>query len=470
VARVLRRGSQLGKYRLVSRLGRGGFAEVWKARDSVMDIDVALKIAHADIAREWGREVLEHEARIASRLQHPGIVSVRNADWIEGRFVIATDLAIGNLDEYPRARRSASEALDIIRQVAAGLAYAHGRRVMHRDVKPENILIFADGRAALCDFGSSRIDATRSYTEAGTLGYMAPEQAYGRVRFASDVFSLGIIAYEVLTGVLPSWPFEWPPERHQRFAAKVPEPLQPVLRRAAEFDPRRRYGDASEFHTALERAFAKVEAPPPQAQASQTPEECAARLCPGGTGRSLPPGPRQGSGSSLPVPSLRGSHQRGDDLLPLVWVQGQLLSRGHGIPPGLPQLRARRPSRVDLVPLVLRGPLRGQWPQAPARPPRRTHLCGPKLRGPAPALHALLPQLQAQTRPPLVALRTSRSLPQVSLAHQPHLPPLLPLVRAPRTPRRHLPRQSRLGELPRTESWDIRRRQVDDRCGIECIL
>ena len=263
MARILRRGSELGKYKLLKALGRGGFAEVWKAHDNVLDMDVALKIAHVDVAKEWGREVLEHEARIVSRLQHPGILGVRNADWIEGRFVIATDLAIANLDEYPRARRSAKVALDIVRQVAAGLAHAHSRRVMHRDVKPENILIFADGRAALCDFGSSRVEATRSYTEAGTLGYMAPEQAYGRVRFASDVFSLGLIAYEVLTGVLPSWPFEWPPERFERFAAKVPAPLQPVLRRAAEFDPRRRYSNAEEFHEALERAFAKLEAPEP---------------------------------------------------------------------------------------------------------------------------------------------------------------------------------------------------------------
>jgi hypothetical protein len=131
-------------------------------------------------------------------------------------------------------------------------------------VKPENILIFHDGRAALADFGVSRFarGATETYTEAGTLGYMAPEQAYGRPSFSSDVFSLGLISYQVLTGVLPAWPFEWPPEGYARFRAKVPEPVEPVLKRAAQFNPRRRYPDAQAFYEALEKAFRRVEEPP----------------------------------------------------------------------------------------------------------------------------------------------------------------------------------------------------------------
>ena len=260
---VLRNKSRLGKYRLVRRIGRGAFAEVWKARDTIECHDVALKVTHPDSAEEWGRESIEQEARIASRLGHPNIVSIRNADWIDGRFVMVSELAIANLGQFPRARRSGPVALSIIRDVAAGLGYAHEKRLLHRDVKPENILIFASGRAALTDFGASRFHkgATQTYTEAGTLGYMAPEQAYGRVRFTSDVFSIGLIAYEILTGVLPTWPFEWPPEGYERFREKVPEPVQTVLRKAAEFDPRRRYPDATDFHRALERAFERAEAP-----------------------------------------------------------------------------------------------------------------------------------------------------------------------------------------------------------------
>lgn len=265
MASGLRRGTKLGKYRLERLLGRGAFSDVWKARDTVENHPVALKVALPESVDTYSRDALEQEARIASSLHHPNIVAIYNADWIDGRFVIATELAVTNLARYARARRIGRVALDVIRQTARGLAYAHERRVLHRDVKPDNILIFRGGRAAICDFGASRLSkgVTREYTEAGTLGYIAPEQAYGRVRFASDVFSLGLIAYEVLTGVLPTWPFEWPPEGYARFRAKVPEPLRPVLRKAAEFQPTRRYADAMEFSAALERAFAKL-APVPR--------------------------------------------------------------------------------------------------------------------------------------------------------------------------------------------------------------
>ncbi len=259
--RRFQRGSTLGKYRLVRKLGQGAFADVWRARDTVEHRDVALKIALPEVVEEHGRDELAHEARIAARLHHPNIVAVRNADWIDGHFVMATELAVRNLAEYPGARRSGPIALRVIRDVAAGLAHAHARRVLHRDVKPENIMIFADGRAALADFGVSRFAraATVTYTEAGTLGYMAPEQAYGRPRFTSDVFSLGLIAYQTLTGVLPSWPFDWPPDRYERFEAKVPDPVRPVLRKAAAFEPTQRWHDAVELHEALERAFARIE-------------------------------------------------------------------------------------------------------------------------------------------------------------------------------------------------------------------
>ena len=151
----LRKGGRLGKYLLEKRLGRGGFAEVWRATDTVEKRRVALKVAHNDAIDEFGRAQIEQEARIAASLHHPHIVSIRNADWVGGRFVMAWDLAEKSLAEYKKARRSPRVALDIMRQIAEGLAYAHGRRLMHRDVKPENILIFEDGTAALGDFGAS---------------------------------------------------------------------------------------------------------------------------------------------------------------------------------------------------------------------------------------------------------------------------------------------------------------------------
>ncbi|MCH2169322.1 serine/threonine-protein kinase [Myxococcota bacterium] len=262
MAIALRRGTRLGKYRLDSRLGQGAFAEVWRARDLVEKRSLALKVTQPDVVSQFGRDAVELEAFITSRLQHPNIVAVRNADWIDGRFVIATDLAIGNLESFKRNRRSSKFALQVVRDVAAGLAHAHDQKILHRDVKPENILIFDDGRAAVSDFGASKFakGASETYTEAGTLGYMAPEQAYGRPRFTSDVFSLGLIAYELFTGVLLSWPFDWPPDRHDRFVSKVPESVQPILRKAAEFNPTRRYENARMFHEAIEAAVAQEEA------------------------------------------------------------------------------------------------------------------------------------------------------------------------------------------------------------------
>jgi serine/threonine-protein kinase len=251
----------LGKYRLDRRLGRGSFASVWRARDTVEQRLVALKVVAPQVEEEHGRQGIEREARIATRLSHPNVVAVRNADWIDGHFVLAADLAERNLADYAGAWRTPRVALRVIREIAAGLAYAHSQRVLHLDLKPENVMIFADGRAAIGDFGTSRLarGATRTYFEPGTLGYMAPEQAYGRARLASDVFSLGLIAYELLTGRLLSWPFSWPPAGHDRFVARVPAPLQPVLRKAAAFEPGRRHADGVELHRALERAFARAE-------------------------------------------------------------------------------------------------------------------------------------------------------------------------------------------------------------------
>ena len=264
---VLRKGTRLGKYRLEHRLGKGAFSDVWAARDTVEARRVALKVAYDWVVREFGRPAMEAEARIACRLSHPNIVATRNADWIDGRFVMATELAKRHVYDHGPAWRSGRVALRIMRDVAAGLAHAHSLSLMHRDVKPENVLIFADGHAGLTDFGVSRFvrPESRSYTEAGTMGYMAPEQAYGKPTLASDVFSLGVIAYELLTGKLLAWPFPWPPERYDRFAAKVPEPVRPVLRRACAFDPADRFPSAVELHMALEAAFRKLEeerAPP----------------------------------------------------------------------------------------------------------------------------------------------------------------------------------------------------------------
>jgi serine/threonine-protein kinase len=257
MSRSYRRGSRLGKYRLERRIGEGGSATVWKARDTIEGRWVALKIVSPAVVTEFGREAIETEARIAAQLDHPRIATIRNADWIDGTFVLVTDLARASLDRTPAIRRSPARILSVIADAAEGLAHAHERGLIHRDVKPANILIYADRHARLADFGTARIGQarTRVLTEAGTMGYMAPEQAYGRPRFASDVFSLALTAYELWAGVLPGWPFEWPLEGAERFERRCPRPVQPVIRRALSLDLKQRYADGIEFHRALARAI-----------------------------------------------------------------------------------------------------------------------------------------------------------------------------------------------------------------------
>ena len=452
MATVLRKGSKLGKYRLDRRLGQGSFADVWKARDLVEGVNVALKIAHPAAVKEWGRAAIEQEARIATRLRHPNIVAARNADWVDGHFTIATDLAKSNLAEYRLARRSAKTALRVIREVAQGLGHAHGQRVLHRDVKPENIMIFADGRAALGDFGASRFAApvTRAYTEAGTFGYIAPEQAYGRARFSSDVFSLGLIAYEILTGFLPTWPFEWPPERYRTFTAKVPEPVRPVLRKAAQFDPGKRYADARQFSEALERAFARSgraradrAAPPPQAARTRS---LAAR----GLGRGVPARARARSRAALPLSPLRRSDRGADGPLPVVRQRRQLVHPPDQLDARVSGLREGRTAGVEGVPVVLCGALRGQRTAPTARPEGGARVQHARLRGSAAPVHALLPAVQAQGETGLVAPRPAGPLPALSLADVARLFPLLSVVRAARAARGELPRE--IGQAKRTTS------------------
>ena len=254
-----RKGSRLGKYRLERRLGEGGTATVWQARDTVEDRRVALKIVPPAVVTQFGRDEIEAEARTAARLDHPRVLGIRNADWIDGCFVLVTDLARASLDTYSGARRSPAIALSIFLDVAEGLAYAHEQGLIHRDIKPGNILLFTGRRARLSDFGTARLAPaeTRMLTEVGTFGYMAPEQAYGRPRFASDVFSLALTGYEMWTGVLPSWPFEWPLVGEQKFVKRCPKAIQPVIRRGLELNLRKRWTDGVEFYDALVEAIEK---------------------------------------------------------------------------------------------------------------------------------------------------------------------------------------------------------------------
>jgi hypothetical protein len=278
---------------------------------------------------------------------------------------MATELAKGHVYDYAKAWRSGAVALRIVRDVASGLAHAHEKKLMHRDVKPENVLVFADGHAALTDFGVSRFirPESRSYTEAGTMGYMAPEQAYGKPTLASDVFSLGVIAYELLTGELLAWPFPWPPKGHDRFVAKVPEPVRPVLRRACAFDPADRYPSAVELHAALEAAFRKLDEERRAPWAPAAGARSRRRLHRSRSAWSCSAGGWPSARHALPLPPLRRPDRRAMSVCPGAARRTTPSPRSRA-PLMCPHCgRGVLPS--GRLPVVLRGPLQGN-----GRPPR----------------------------------------------------------------------------------------------------
>lgn len=256
----LRRGTRLGKYRLEKRLGEGGSAEVWAGRDTVESRRVAIKVISPTMVEEFGRSAIEHEARVAARLDHPNIVTVRNADWVGPYFILVTDVAERCLEGYREPRRSPELALSILHDVARGLAHAHSRKILHRDVKPANILLYPGRVAKLADFGTARFAPPRTalFTEVGTVGHMAPEQAYGRPTYASDVFGLGLVGYQLYTGVLPRWPFEKPLDAQANFEARAPVEVQRVILKALSVSIDKRWPNGVELLRALESAMERA--------------------------------------------------------------------------------------------------------------------------------------------------------------------------------------------------------------------
>jgi len=254
----LARGTRLGKYRLEKCLGEGGSCEVWKAKDCVEGLWVALKIPLMDVNGLRDNQGLFHEIRLVSKLRHRHIMPVKNADIIEGHVVLATELSFKTLDDCSRPM-SVRRILSIIVQVLDGLAYAHRNRLVHCDVTPGNIFLFPNGRAALGDFGISQELRGRMKTidEFGTPGYVAPEQAYGRPTYRSDCFAVGLILYEFITGFLPRWPFRWPIRGHKRLRERSNTATVKFLRKSLVVDPEKRFADAEQMLTALQQAAPK---------------------------------------------------------------------------------------------------------------------------------------------------------------------------------------------------------------------
>ena len=292
-----------GRYRIVRKLGTGGMANVYLAEDEVLGRRVAIKILNDRHAGDdQFVERFRREAKNAASLSHPNIVSIYDRGDAEGTYYIAMEYLDGrSLKELIVARGPApvNVAIDYARQILAAIRFAHRHGIVHRDIKPHNVLVDTEGRLKVTDFGIARA-GTSQMTEAGsiigTAQYLSPEQAKGApVDQTSDLYSVGVVLYELLTGVVPfsgDTPVEIAmkhlsstPEAPSAKRSEIPRDLDMIVMRALAKDPADRYQSAEEMDADLARvargaavspateeaATAIISRPPPTAVTAITP-------------------------------------------------------------------------------------------------------------------------------------------------------------------------------------------------------
>ncbi|PYP79835.1 MAG: hypothetical protein DMD35_06890 [Gemmatimonadetes bacterium] len=257
--------ADIGKYHILELVGEGAMGVVYKAKDSVLDRTVAIKVMNDAIARQDElRTRFLREAQAAASLQHPNVVSIYDLGEVDGHLYIAMEFVQGaDLEALMTAHEplSLQEKLDIIIDVLAGLTFAHKRGIVHRDIKPANIRIAEDGRAKLMDFGVAHLTTSKLTNTGASLGtpvYMSPEQITGgKATPATDVFAVGAVLYELLTG---SKPFDSPtlqglfykiltdkPKAIHDVTPGLPSALDHIVEKAMAKDALERYQSAIEM-------------------------------------------------------------------------------------------------------------------------------------------------------------------------------------------------------------------------------
>ena len=276
---MAKKTQRIGRYKILGELGRGAMGIVYKAEDPNLDRTVALKTIVLEADAEGRKEYEKRfflEAKAAGKLNHPNIVTVYDFGEEDSMAYLAMELVEGTdlrLRLKDGAALSPVDAVDIAQQVAEGLGYAHERGIVHRDIKPGNIMLQPRGQAKIMDFGLARMRVADHKTSTGmvlgTPKYMSPEQVAGQpVDQRSDVFSLGIVLYEMLTGVRLFAGADTPQIMHNvvhveheppsRIKPELPSMLDFVVARALKKDPAVRYQDAYELSADLGNCLAEL--------------------------------------------------------------------------------------------------------------------------------------------------------------------------------------------------------------------
>ncbi|MBI3046891.1 MAG: protein kinase [Acidobacteria bacterium] len=253
------RGQTIGKYRIVSSLGSGGFGTVYLAEDTWIDKKVALKVPHK---QNLDFSEMLKEPRLLASMSHPNIVTVLTAEKQDDVFFIVMEYVQGETLEQIILREGAldlTRALDFTCQICNAVDHAHRAGILHRDLRPGNMLVSDAGLLKVTDFGTSRFleIAAHGTTVIGSPPYMAPEQFHGKAVFASDVYSIGVTMYQMLTGTLPyDTPAPADLERLMRGGLitaprlrnrRIPKAIDDIVLKALEPDVTKRYQRASEL-------------------------------------------------------------------------------------------------------------------------------------------------------------------------------------------------------------------------------
>ncbi len=300
---MLFKGQVLGKYKILSSLGSGGFGTVYLAKDTWIDKNVAIKVPHRQNL-DFGE--LLREPRLLASVNHPNIVSITTAEKQDGIFFIVMEYVQGDTLENIIARDGLldlSRALDYTCQICNAVDHAHRQGVLHRDLRPANVLVSDNDLLKVADFGTSRFleIAAHGTTVIGSPPYMAPEQFQGKAVFASDLYSVGVTMYQMLTGVLP-------------YDTPRPEDLERLFRGELVSPPRLRNNQIPKrINDIIMRALAPDVGARYQRAADLLEDLLAARPL---VRRNVTPDPRESASSATPgvTPRLgdRGSDRGGE--------------------------------------------------------------------------------------------------------------------------------------------------------------